>query len=60
MSDVHFSALRGGLKGSVYLLVDRQKIAVHTLALAKFAVFFRLLSHKIGGQMSSNLLFFGR
>ena len=60
MSDVRFSTLRGGLKGAAYLSVDRQKIVVHPLALAKVAVFFGLLSHIVGGQMSSNPLLLGR
>jgi hypothetical protein len=60
MFDVRFSTLRGGLKGSAYLTVDRQKIVVHPLALAKVAVFLGLLSHMIRGQMSSNSLLLGR
>jgi len=50
----------GGAKGTAYLLINRQKIVVYALALAKAAVFLGLLSHVIGGQMSSNPLLFGR
>jgi hypothetical protein len=60
MSDVRFSTLIGGLKGAAYLLVDRQKILVHLLVLAKITVFFGILSPIIGGQVSSNSLLFGR
>jgi hypothetical protein len=60
MSDVRFSMLLGGLKGAGYLLVDRQKILVHPLVLARIAVFFGLLSPTIGGQVSSSSLLFGR
>jgi hypothetical protein len=60
MSDVRFSTLIGGLKGAAYLLVDRQKILVHPLVLAKITVFFGILSPIIGGQVSSNSLLFGR
>jgi hypothetical protein len=68
MDDVRFSALRTGLKGAFYLLVDRlvdrlvnrQKIVVHALVIAKVAVFFGLLSHKTRGQMSSDPLLFSR
>jgi len=52
-----FSTLRGG---AVYPLVDRQKIVAYALVLAKFAVFSGLLSHIIGGQMSSDPLLAGR
>ena len=50
----------GGLKGAAPPLVDREKILVYPLALAKVTVFFGLLSPIIGGQVSSNSLLFGR
>ena len=55
-----FRRCSGGLKGAAHPLVDREKILVYPLALAKVTVFFGLLSPIIGGQVSSNSLLFGR